>query len=194
MTFSVKLRPKIAKLLLKLPKRFFPDYRVVVNATLIDRNRRTLLDTQVSDFSSSSSSESSAAERRRCCRYCKRLYDSLEELDVEERTSSTPLSTVKLSWCEEVERELSHQNEIPTPPPMPSSFLTPKATPSGRRLTLDDIGSVKVWYYYRIQFQGKSVIFLAQTHTHKTAPNPRNTRLDGYSTEKICSPSFAIVS
>lgn len=147
MTFSVKLRPKIAKLLLKLPKRFFPDYRVVVNATLIDRNRRTLLDTQVSD-SSSSSSESSAAER--CCRYCKRLYDSLEELEVEERTSSTPLSPVKLSWCEEVERELSHQNEIPTPPPMPSSFLTPKATPSGRRLTLDNIGSVKVRYYYRI--------------------------------------------
>lgn len=146
MTFSVKLRPKIAKLLLKLPKRFFPDYRVVVNATLIDRNRRTLLDTQVSD-SSSSSSESSAAER--CCRYCKRLYDSLEELEVEERTSSTPLSPVKLSWCEEVERELSYQT-IPTPPPMPSSFLTPKATPSGRRLTLDNIGSVKVWYYYRI--------------------------------------------
>lgn len=192
MTFSIKLRPKIAKLLLKLPKRLFPDYRVVVNATLIDRNRQTLLDTQVSD--SSSSSESSAVERRRCCRYCKRLDDSLEELDVEERTSSTPLTpSAKLSWSEEVERELYHQYEIPTPPPMPSSFLTPKATPSGRRLTLDDIGSVKVCLSLLMTFQGK-VIFLAQTHTDKTAPNSRNTRSDGYSTEKICSLPFAIVS
>lgn len=192
MTFSIKLRPKIAKLLLKLPKRLFPDYRVVVNATLIDRNRQTLLDTQVSD--SSSSSESSAVERRRCCRYCKRLDDSLEELDVEERTSSTPLTpSAKLSWSEEVERELYHQYEIPTPPPMPSSFLTPKATPSGRRLTLDDIGSVKVCLSLLMTFQSK-VIFLAQTHTDKTAPNSRNTRSDGYSTEKICSLPFAIVS
>lgn len=172
MTFSVKLRPKIAKLLLKLPKKFFPDYRVVVNATLIDRNRRTLLDTQISD-SSSSSSESSIVERRRCCRYCKRLYDSLEELEIEKRTSSTPLSPVKLSWSEEVERELN-QNEIPTPPPMPSSFLTPKAPLSGRRLTLDNIGSVKVCPLF-LTFQGESVIFIAKTHTPKTAPNPRNT-------------------
>lgn len=162
-------RVYISKLLIKLPKSLFPDYRIFVNPVIVKSNRRTLNvlgDAALPSVNSSADfKDSSTPEREsKYCRRCSRLY--YRQNDAEFSRPQIRYSTPIKTWSDEVEEEFAASmgvQRIPFPPPMPEGIalddeLFNKAPL--RRITLGDIQSVKVSCFIGINFLFDFVFFL----------------------------------
>ncbi|XP_030756974.1 uncharacterized protein LOC115882867 [Sitophilus oryzae] len=143
-------RKFISKLLIKLPKSLFPNYRVIVNPVIITSNRRTLnitrrksdssseSDSWYSSFSSISDEETRKSikkrknRRQKCCKHCRKVYRGIKHYINDSNSSRDSLNKRinDLSSTSLPRSEFSdvisddEKINIPEPPPLPpSDFL-----------------------------------------------------------------------
>lgn len=164
-------RVYISKLLIKLPKSLFPDYRIIVNPAIVKSNRRTLnvLGDAAVNLSAGFNDSLMPERESKYCRRCSKLYyrqNSITSNDAEFSRPQIRYSTPIKSWSDEVEEEFGVSmgvQRIPFPPPMPEGIalddeLFHKAPL--RRITIGDIQSVKVSCFFGLNVLFDFLFFL----------------------------------
>lgn len=132
----------ISELLLKLPPHFFPSYRLVISTLVIERNRKVRKSKRpLLEYDSDSSGEEdgihgSSRNEYSCCKYCHKLFYA----DVEEKYSPK-------ANHDDLDINSTEVSSSVDALAIPRSIINaeePMSTPPLRKITLEDLASVKL--------------------------------------------------